>query len=62
MVGVEKEERLPDPLLRSLKLRHPWFQVNLLTAFVAAAVVGVYEDTLSRIVILTVPPDDGVML
>lgn len=54
MVGVEKEERLATPLMRSLKLRHPWLQVNLLTAFVAAAVVGVFEDTLSRIVILAV--------
>ncbi len=54
MVGVEKEERLSTPLLRSLKLRHPWLQVNLLTAFVAAAVVGLFEDTLSRLVILAV--------
>ena len=54
MVGVEKEERLFTPLSTSLKLRHPWLQVNLLTAFVAAAVVGVFEDTLSRLVILAV--------
>lgn len=54
MVGVEKEERLGTPVLRSLKLRHPWLQVNLFTAFVAAAVVGVFEDTLSRLVILAV--------
>ena len=31
---------------RSLLLRHPWLQINLLTAFVAAAVVGLFEDTL----------------
>lgn len=54
MVGVDKEERLGTSLARSLKLRHPWLQVNLLTAFVAAAVVGVFEDTLSRLVILAV--------
>lgn len=54
MVGVEKEERLFTPLSTSLKLRHPWLQVNLLTAFVAAAVVGLFEDTLSRLVILAV--------
>ncbi|GGD93693.1 hypothetical protein GCM10011515_11850 [Tsuneonella deserti] len=54
MVGVDKEERLGTSLTRSLKLRHPWLQVNLLTAFVAAAVVGVFEDTLSRLVILAV--------
>jgi magnesium transporter len=54
MVGVEKEERLETPLFRSLMLRHPWLQVNLLTAFVAAAVVGMFEDTLARLVILAV--------
>lgn len=54
MVGVDREERLATPLARSLKLRHPWLQVNLLTAFVAAAVVGAFEDTLSRLVILAV--------
>ncbi|HYD24272.1 MAG TPA: magnesium transporter [Croceibacterium sp.] len=54
MVGVEKEERLGTPVMRSLRLRHPWLQINLLTAFVAAAVVGVFEDTLSRLVILAV--------
>lgn len=54
MVGVEKEERLSTPLKRSLLLRHPWLQVNLLTAFLAAAVVGMFEGTLSRLVILAV--------
>lgn len=54
MVGVEREERLGTPWLRSLKFRHPWLQVNLLTAFVAAAVVGVFADTLERIVLLAV--------
>lgn len=54
MVGVEREERLGTPWLRSMKFRHPWLQVNLLTAFVAAAVVGVFSDTLERIVILAV--------
>jgi magnesium transporter len=54
MVGVDKEERLGTPLMRSLMLRHPWLQINLLTAFVAAAVVGIFEETLSRLVILAV--------
>src|SRR5690242_656535 len=32
MVGLEKEERVATPPLRSLKMRHPWLQLNLLTA------------------------------
>ena len=52
MVGVEKEERLSTPLLRSLRFRHPWLQINLLTCFVAATVVGVFQGTLDRLVLL----------
>jgi magnesium transporter len=51
MVGVE-EERLTTPWSRSLKFRHPWLQLNLLTAFLAAAVVGIFQDTLDKWVIL----------
>jgi magnesium transporter len=54
MVGVEKEERATTPFLTSLKFRHPWLQFNLLTAFVAAAVVGLFEDTIARITVLAV--------
>ncbi len=54
MVGVEKEERTATPFLRSFLFRHPWLQVNLLTAFVAAAVVGVFEETIARVVALAV--------
>jgi magnesium transporter len=52
MVGVDKEERLTTPWLRSLRFRHPWLQLNLLTAFIAAAVVGLFQDTIDRMVIL----------
>ena len=52
MVGVKKEERLVTPWPTSLKFRHPWLQLNLLTAFVAAAVVGFFQDTVDKIVIL----------
>lgn len=54
MVGVEKEERLGTPWQRSLRSRHPWLQLNLLTAFIAAAVVGIFESTIDRIVVLAV--------
>jgi magnesium transporter len=52
MVGVEKEERLATSWGQSFKLRHPWLQLNLLTAFVAGAVVGVFEGTVERLVVL----------
>ena len=52
MVAVDKEERLSTRWWQSLQLRHPWLQLNLLTAFLAAAVVGFFQDTIDRLVIL----------
>lgn len=52
MVGVEEGDRLGTPWLRSFKFRHPWLQLNLLTAFLAAAVVGTFEETIGQVVVL----------
>ncbi len=52
MVGVEKEERLGTSWSRALRLRNPWLLVNLLTAFVAGAVVGLFEGTIERVTAL----------
>ncbi len=54
MVGVTKEERLSTPWFKSLLYRHPWLQLNLLTAFIAAGVVAVFQPTLDKLVILAV--------
>lgn len=53
-VGLDKEERLATPIPESLKMRHPWLQVNLMTAFAAAFVVGLFEDTIAQIIVLAV--------
>ncbi|WP_133794245.1 magnesium transporter [Prosthecobacter fusiformis] len=52
MMGVNDEERLSTPVMHSLKFRHPWLQINLVTAFLAAGVVGYFESTLDRLVLL----------
>ena len=52
MVGVEKEERLATRWSQSFKFRHPWLQLNLLTAFAAGAVVGLFEGTVEKLVVL----------
>jgi magnesium transporter len=54
MVGVEKEERLTTPWPRSFRYRHPWLQGNLLLGFLAAAVVGYFEETIDHLVALAV--------
>lgn len=52
MVGVEKGERLGTPWVRSLRLRHPWLQLNLLSAFAAGGVVFLFQDVVDRVLIL----------
>ena len=52
MVGVSEEERLGTPWLQSFRMRHGWLQLNLVTAFLAAGVVGFFQDTIDRLVIL----------
>lgn len=52
MVGVENEEQISTPVVRSFRFRHPWLQLNLLTAFVAGAVVSLFQDTIDQIVVL----------
>lgn len=54
MVGVEAEERVSTSWPRSFRFRHPWLQLNLLTAFIAAGVVGFFQETLDQIVVLAV--------
>jgi magnesium transporter len=54
MVGVESEERLTTPWLRSLKVRHPWLQVNLFCGLLAALVVGCFQETIDRVIALAV--------
>jgi magnesium transporter len=54
MVGLNKEERISTSVGEALRMRHPWLQVNLLTAFTAALVVGFFEDTIAQIIVLAV--------
>ena len=52
MVGVSEEERLATPWKQSFRMRHGWLQLNLGTAFLAAAVVGFFQNTIDQLVIL----------
>ena len=54
MVGLSGEERTLTPWTTSFKRRLPWLCVNLLTACLAGAVVGVYGVTIEKFVILAV--------
>ena len=52
MVGVQKEEHASTDWHSSFRMRHPWLQLNLVTAFVAAFVVSLFEDTIAQVVVL----------
>jgi magnesium transporter len=51
MVGVG-EEQVDTPLWEAFKKRHIWLQVNLVTAFLAGAVVSLFEGTITQVVVL----------
>ncbi|HEX6997645.1 MAG TPA: magnesium transporter [Gammaproteobacteria bacterium] len=54
MVGAGREERALSPVWLAVKKRLPWLQVNQLTAFAAASVVGLFEDTIAQVTALAV--------
>jgi magnesium transporter len=54
MVGVSREERALSPVGFAVRKRLPWLEVNLLTAFLAASVVGLFEGTIARFTALAV--------
>jgi len=54
MFGAGKEERALSKVSLAIKKRLPWLEVNLATAFLAAAVVGIFEDTIAKMTVLAV--------
>ncbi|MGN6585077.1 MAG: magnesium transporter [Rhizobiaceae bacterium] len=53
MGGVGDEE-LSDTVITTSRMRVPWLVVNLLTAFLAAAVIGLFDHTIEHVVALAV--------
>ena len=54
LFGAGKEERALSSPLVAVKKRLPWLNINLLTAFLAAAVVGLFESTIAQFTALAV--------
>ncbi len=50
--GLREEEDLFAPVWRSTRNRGLWLALNLATAFTASRVIGVFEDTIERVVAL----------
>lgn len=54
MVGVGREERALSPVNLAVRKRLLWMEINLLTAFLAASVVGLFESTIAQFTALAV--------
>ncbi|HKY70243.1 MAG TPA: magnesium transporter [Gammaproteobacteria bacterium] len=54
MVGVSEDERAFSRVKFAVQKRLPWLEINLLTAFLAAAVVGLFESTIAQFTALAV--------
>jgi len=54
MVGVGRDERALSSPLVAMRKRLPWLNINLVTAFLAAAVVGIFENTIAQFTALAV--------
>lgn len=54
MVGASKDERALSKVPFAVVKRLPWLEINLLTAFLAASVVGLFESTIAKFTALAV--------
>ena len=52
LAGVAGDDRVFTRPIESLRKRIPWLQVNLVTAFIAAGVVALFEDTIDKVTAL----------
>ncbi|WP_207061321.1 magnesium transporter [Motiliproteus sp. SC1-56] len=54
MAGLDEDEDTFAPVLRTTRRRALWLGINLLTAFIASAVIGLFEETIEKVVALAV--------
>jgi magnesium transporter len=52
--GLSEDEDIFAPVVRTSRKRAVWLGVNLVTAFVAASVVGLFEKTIAQVAVLAV--------
>ncbi len=52
--GAGREERALSKVSFAIRKRLPWLEINLVTAFLAASVVGLFEETIARVTVLAV--------
>jgi len=54
MAGLDEDDDMFAPVISSARSRAVWLGTNLFTAFLAASVVGIFQDTIDQVVALAV--------
>lgn len=54
MAGLDEDEDTFAPILKSTRRRSVWLFINLITAFTASYVIGLFEGTLEKVVALAI--------
>jgi magnesium transporter len=54
MVGVSRDERALSPVTFAMRKRLLWIHINLITAFMAASVVGIFEGLIAQFTALAI--------
>ncbi|PSL14588.1 magnesium transporter [Marinobacterium halophilum] len=54
MAGLDEDEDTFAPIMKTTRRRAVWLGINLITAFIASAVIGLFEDTIDKVVALAV--------
>ena len=52
--GLDSDEDTFAPIIKSVKNRAFWLGINLLTAFLAASVINIFEETIGKVVALAI--------
>jgi magnesium transporter len=54
MAGLDEDEDTFAPLMKTTRRRAVWLGVNLITALLASTVIGIFQDTIDKVVALAV--------
>ncbi|MCO4786189.1 MAG: magnesium transporter [Marinomonas atlantica] len=54
MAGLDDDEDTFAPIMQTTRRRAVWLGINLVTAFIASYVIGLFQDTLDKVVALAI--------
>ena len=54
MAGLDEDEDTFAPVIRTTRRRAVWLGINLITAFIASGVIGMFQETIDQVVALAV--------